>query len=208
MVRTWLAMVVVVMLALAVGGAAVQGQDPNSTDPNAVRAVVVDGNDNAGGTPSPVVDPAPAPTLAAGQWSVGAMFDYKTIEAEFLYRPTADQGVGVRAICLDSGIGDALGFLAVTKFGMSDVYQAALDRIFPGDISLDRLPMKSYAELGAGWDLQSHQYLFLSGTGVELFPDRNIRPVVWTEYIATAGGASGTGLGSQFRTMVGFVVQF
>jgi hypothetical protein len=141
--------------------------------------------------------------------SVGALFDYETVAVEVLYRPNVDSGIGVRAVCLTSNIDDALGFMAVTKFGMGDIYQATLNRIFPGDIPLDKLPAKPYAELGAGYDFKNKGFLFLSGTGIELFPDRAIRPQVWTEYLVTGGGAKkDDGLGQQFRAMLGFLIEF
>ncbi len=101
--------------------------------------------------------------------------------------------MGIRAVCLLRGVQDGLGVMAVTKFSIGEIYEVAyeatLARILPGDVQLDKIPAKPYAELGAGYDFKNKGFLFLSGTGIELFPDRPIRPQVWTEYLVAGGGA-------------------
>lgn len=203
MTRTWIMALVMALLVLAYFGGGLAAQDTVGGDANAVPAVAADSNDGGTERSAPVLVPA------SGKVVVGAMFDYETIAAEVLYRPNVDSSVGLRAVCLKSGVDDALGLMAVTKFGMGDIYQATLNHIFPGDVPLDKLPAKPYAELGAGWDFKNNGFLFLSGTGIELFPERNIRPQVWTEYLVTGGGAhKAEGLGEQFRAMIGFVIEF
>jgi hypothetical protein len=190
MTRTWIVALMVVLLSLASFSAGVAGQNGVVTDPNAAQ-------------------PAADVEIAGPKIAVGALFDYETVAVEVLYRVNVDSAIGVRAVCLTGNLDDALGFMAVTKFGMGDVYQATLDRIFPGNLSLDNLPANPYAELGAGWDIKNSGFLFLAGTGIELFPDRAIRPQVWSEYLVPAGGANTPdGLGEQFRAMFGFVFEF
>jgi hypothetical protein len=140
--------------------------------------------------------------------SVGGLFDYQTVAAEVLYRRDPNSGIGIRGVWEKGDPDDTLAVLAVTKFVMGDVYEAALDRIWPGDLNLKTFPARPWGELGAGMDVPDFRhFMFLVGTGIEFLPDRPIRPQLWMEYLSAGGGANLPGA-NEVKAMTGFLFQF
>lgn len=145
----------------------------------------------------------------AGEWSVSLGSDYETAMLTAVFSPDPNGGIGV-AVLTDSYIEDdteenvAIG--PYVQFCISDLTNAAFDRVLPGSWSLANAPMKTYGTMAFLFETgEEHDFLFQVGTKTVFFPDWHVRPCVRSTYNKGEGGSA---VDEDFKTMLEFDYRF